>query len=97
LVLSDYLANAPLSYISARFHNSIVEMVKHVSMAIRNLSDLNIVALSGGVWQNIFLLERTVQALRTENFVVLLHNQLPPNDAGVALGQAIVAYHTIKN
>lgn len=97
LVLSDFLASTPLSSISARFHNSIVEMVKHVAMTMRNLENLNLIALSGGVWQNAYLLDRTVQALRTENFVVLLHNQLPPNDAGVALGQAMVAHHTFKN
>jgi hydrogenase maturation protein HypF len=94
-VLEDYLTSTPLPLISARFHNSIVEMVKQVAMTIRNFTDLNTVALSGGVWQNTFLLSRTVQNLRNLNFDVKFHSLVPPNDAGIALGQAIVAYHQL--
>ena len=92
-VLNDTLVSTPLPQISARFHNSIANMVTEISMAMRNLSGVNRVALSGGVWQNILLLHQTIFSLRESDFQVLTHNLVPPNDGGIALGQAIVAYH----
>jgi hydrogenase maturation protein HypF len=49
------------------------------------------VALSGGVFQNLLLLERTVARLELRGFRVLVHSRVPPNDAGISLGQAAVA------
>jgi hydrogenase maturation protein HypF len=49
------------------------------------------VALSGGVWQNMVLLQRTVTLLEQAEFDVLLHRRVPANDGGIALGQAAVA------
>jgi hydrogenase maturation protein HypF len=49
------------------------------------------VALSGGVFQNLLLLDRTVTWLEERGFRVLTHSRVPPNDAGVSLGQAAVA------
>jgi hydrogenase maturation protein HypF len=49
------------------------------------------VALSGGVFQNLLLLERTVAGLERAGFRVLVHSRVPPNDGGISLGQAAVA------
>ncbi|MFO7721611.1 MAG: hypothetical protein R6V49_00140, partial [Bacteroidales bacterium] len=49
------------------------------------------IALSGGVWQNKNLLEKSMGLLRKEGFHPLIHHQLPPNDGCVAFGQAMVA------
>jgi hydrogenase maturation protein HypF len=49
------------------------------------------VALSGGVFQNRLLLEKTGAALRSEGFEVLTHRQVPCNDGGISLGQVVVA------
>jgi hydrogenase maturation protein HypF len=92
-IMQDYLADQPLSYISARFHNTIVEVVKQAAIMIRSIHQINTVALSGGVWQNLFLLTRTLRTLSYNGFQVLTHHQVPPNDGGVSLGQAVTAYH----
>ncbi len=57
---------------------------------------LHRVALSGGVFQNRLLLNRTMKLLDAAGFEVLTHNRVPPNDGGVSLGQAVVADALIK-
>jgi hydrogenase maturation protein HypF len=52
---------------------------------------VNVVALSGGVWQNSLLLKKTIPLLQKHSFEVLLHQRVPPNDGGIALGQALIA------
>jgi hydrogenase maturation protein HypF len=54
---------------------------------------LNEVALSGGVWQNQILLDLVRDGLRQNGFVVYFHQQVPSNDGGLALGQAVIANH----
>ena len=58
---------------------------------LREETGLGTVALSGGVFQNMLLLERTVASLEAGGFRVLTHSRVPPNDAGISLGQAAVA------
>jgi hydrogenase maturation protein HypF len=76
--------------ISARFHNSLAEMILEMSIRLREKHQLNRVALSGGVWQNMTLLNKAVKKLKSANFQVLLHQNIPPNDGGLALGQAVI-------
>jgi hydrogenase maturation protein HypF len=77
--------------LAARFHNAVAAVVGEVCLRARQLTGVHRVALSGGVWQNLFLLERTVTRLEQAEFDVLLHRRVPANDGGVALGQAAVA------
>jgi hydrogenase maturation protein HypF len=58
---------------------------------LRERTGLGTVALSGGVWQNLLLLESTEYALEGAGFRVLVHHQVPANDGGLSLGQAAVA------
>jgi hydrogenase maturation protein HypF len=58
---------------------------------IRNQDGIDVVALSGGVFQNLYLLTCTVKALEQKGFTVLTHEHVPTNDGGIALGQAVVA------
>ena len=58
---------------------------------IRELSGCNKAALSGGVFQNRLLLELTDHMLKQQGFEVLKHQLVPPNDGGIALGQAVYA------
>jgi hydrogenase maturation protein HypF len=77
----------PLPLVSARFHNALVQAIVSVAMLVGEER----VALSGGVFQNRLLVERTAAALRRAGLEVLLHRQVPPNDGGLCLGQVAVA------
>ncbi len=57
---------------------------------LRDETGVNVAALSGGVFQNLHLLGLTVDGLEQAGFTVLTHEKTPPNDGGLALGQAIV-------
>ncbi len=96
-VVADVRARVPTSEISARFHNSIAKMVARVCALVREQSGINEVALSGGVWQNMTLLARTIVLLRRDGFIVYIHRQVPANDGGLALGQAAIASAQFAN
>ena len=89
-LLRDFRENAKLPTISARFHNTLADMVLAVSQRARRDHTLNRVALSGGVWQNISLLRKSFQSLAKDGFQVLIHQHVPPNDGGISLGQAVI-------
>ncbi len=95
-LLEDIQKHVSIPVISARFHNGLAELVRKACAALRDESGINTVALSGGVWQNIALLERSVARLRADGFNVLLHRQVPANDGGLSLGQALVGAVKIK-
>ena len=94
-IIEDIYHEISKPKISSRFHNSIANMVRIVCLAIRDLSGVNTVALSGGVWQNLTLLSKSVLLLEEEGFNVITHSLIPANDGGLSLGQAIVAYHSL--
>jgi hydrogenase maturation protein HypF len=90
-MLSDLRAGVSRPVIAARFHNSLVELSAELCAAVRSTTGVNTVALSGGVWQNRFLLERSLRRLAAKGFQVLAHRRVPANDGGLALGQALIA------
>jgi hydrogenase maturation protein HypF len=66
-------------------------MVLSTCERIRETTTINTVALSGGVWQNKLLLTKTQDLLKKSDFQIIIHQQVPPNDGGIALGQASIA------
>src|SRR5262249_6844132 len=90
-VVDDLRAGTAPAIIAARFHNAVAALVAEVCCALRAERGLSLVALSGGVFQNLLLLERTVTALEQQGFRVLQHSRVPPNDGGLSYGQAVVA------
>ncbi|RMF38446.1 MAG: hypothetical protein D6759_00905 [Chloroflexi bacterium] len=91
-VVADGRAGAPVGTIAARFHRGVARMIRRVCEVLRQETGLDRVALSGGVFQNITLLGQTLDLLTEAGFTVYTHRLVPPNDGGIALGQAIVAY-----
>jgi hydrogenase maturation protein HypF len=88
---SDMLAKKPIPQISARFHNAIVECIVKVCSHLADEKGLRVVALSGGVFMNAYLLEHVENELAKQNLTVLSNLRVPSNDAGIALGQMAVA------
>ncbi len=96
-LIADVRKGEPPGLIGARFHRTVAAWGVEVSRRLREQIGLNEVALSGGVWQNKLLFELTMTALEEEGFRVYSHRQTPANDGGIALGQAVIANHVIKN
>jgi hydrogenase maturation protein HypF len=96
-VLGDLQRGVPTATIAARFHNGVAEMVVAVIVAIRRQATTRRVVLSGGVWQNLTLLKKTIQRLHKAGFEVYTHSRIPPNDGGVALGQAAIAFYQLQS
>jgi hydrogenase maturation protein HypF len=90
-VVADVRSGVPASLVSARFHNGLAQLVLDVCIRIRHERGLHEVALSGGVWQNVTLLRKTLDRLWPAGFRVYVHHFVPPNDGGLALGQAVIA------
>jgi hydrogenase maturation protein HypF len=96
-IVSNIQQGALASQIADRFHRSIAELLATVCSGTRELTGLDIVALSGGVFQNRLLLEQLVTRLEELAFRVYINRRVPPNDGGISLGQiAVAAAHLQK-
>lgn len=90
-LVKDVMAGVHISKISARFHNGLAGSVQEICLKIKSETGIDEVALSGGVWQNITLLGRTLSLLKSGGFRVYIHKKVPTNDGGLSLGQAVIA------
>jgi hydrogenase maturation protein HypF len=90
-VVADVQAGVKAGVIAAKFHNGLAEMIRDVCLRMREETGLDEVALSGGVFQNVTLLGKTLPQLREAGFTFYTHRLVPPNDACISLGQAVVA------
>ncbi|MCO5205259.1 MAG: carbamoyltransferase HypF [Anaerolineae bacterium] len=90
-VATDVVAGVSAEIIAAKFHNAIIDLIVNLSLQLRTQTGLNSVALSGGVFQNATLLKLVIAALEESDFDILTHRLVPPNDGGLALGQAMIA------
>lgn len=88
-ITDDLKSALPKEAIAKKFHNTIVEIVIHVSEILRKETHIKTVALSGGVFQNSILLKNTFNRLKENGFIPLIHQLVPPNDGGISLGQVI--------
>ena len=91
-ILEDLNHNIPISFISAKFHNTLVEII----IAIAKLVGEKKVILTGGCFQNLYLIEKAINRLKIENFVPYWHHQIPSNDGGISVGQILGAIREIS-
>lgn len=92
----DMLSGSSAERVSARFHNSMARLVADMLGKLSQTTGTTTVGLTGGCFQNRLFTERTVDRLRERGLEVLLHESIPPNDGGIAVGQAVSArarYH----
>jgi hydrogenase maturation protein HypF len=92
-LLADLHDDVPVPVLVARFMESMVDAI----LLIARVAGKKTVVLTGGCFQNALLLERTIARLREEEFVPVWPNLMPPNDGGLALGQAIVAGRKLQS
>jgi hydrogenase maturation protein HypF len=88
-IVEDILENIPSQFISRRFHNTLAALFARVCQEIREQKNINSVVLSGGVFQNLNLLRQVKSSLEILSFDVYAHEQVPTNDGGLSLGQAV--------
>ncbi|MBD3415113.1 MAG: carbamoyltransferase HypF [Candidatus Aminicenantes bacterium] len=89
-IIRDLDQKIPESVISARFHNTLLEVIIQISEKVRQKQGINTIVLAGGVFLNQYLLSRTTKKLRNLDFEVLRPVQYSPNDELISLGQ--IAY-----
>jgi hydrogenase maturation protein HypF len=90
-VAEDLTAGIDRSRIAARFHHGVAAVVEECCAILRDRHGLTVVALSGGVFQNLLLCHEVTDRLTARGFEVLVHSRVPCNDGGISLGQAVVA------
>jgi hydrogenase maturation protein HypF len=95
-IVRDVCNGVSNGMIAAKFHNTIAAVILEVCCRIRAGEGLDRVCLSGGTFQNVYLLTRTVRLLRSADFEVFTHSAVPPNDGGIALGQAVIASEILR-
>ena len=87
----DVASGVPAAIVSARFHNSLARATAAACAEAAEHHGVSSVVLSGGVFQNVLLLERTSDALAAAGLSVLIPLRLAPNDGAISYGQAAVA------
>jgi hydrogenase maturation protein HypF len=90
-IINDIDKGIPEGIISAKFHNTIIKVVETTVKKIQQETGLNKVVLSGGTFQNRYLLSNLEPALKKSGFKLFANSRVPSNDGGIALGQLVVA------
>jgi len=90
-VANDLAAGAAVATVSARFHATVIAAFGTVAVKVGRDRGVNTVVLSGGAFQNAILLTGLTRLLQAKGLTVFSHAQVPCNDGGICLGQALVA------
>jgi len=92
--LSDYRSGTPREVVARRFHNTIADILITQSRDMSRQTGIDKIALSGGVWQNLLLLEMVVKGLRKVELKPLIHRKVSPSDEGISLGFLLYGSYT---
>ncbi len=95
-IATKALARESSNVLAQMFHQVLADMIAEACVRVRDKSGIETVALSGGVFQNVLLLDLTEQRLQRNGFRVLTHSLVPANDGGIALGQAVIAARRLQ-
>jgi hydrogenase maturation protein HypF len=92
-MVNDLKCGVPAGIVSRRFHEGFADALAKVAKLIHAKTGLQNICLSGGSFQNVFLLEHLKRKLEAEGLNVFTHSEVPCGDGGLSLGQALVAAH----
>ncbi|MEG4940633.1 carbamoyltransferase HypF [Microcoleus sp. F4-D5] len=92
-ILDDIHEQISPEIVAAKFHNTLIEGM----VAIANRVGVEQIVLTGGCFQNRYLLERAIAQLKTEGFSIYWHHRIPTNDGGIAAGQIMAALRALQN
>jgi len=95
-IIKDLVKGEETGVISSKFHNTIITAIQRVVEKLSSLHQIKEVVLCGGVFQNMYLLERAIDRLESAGMSVFIHDKVPTNDAGISLGQAYIIRERIK-
>ena len=95
-IVSDAAARMPAPVIARKFHDTVAGIVLEVTVRLAEGSGAEHVLLSGGVFQNVYLLRKLLSGFRERKLKALIHREVPANDGGISLGQAYFAAQTIS-
>lgn len=95
-IVDDIKKEVSGKIISQKFHSTIILSGVEMGRRIREETGIGTVALSGGVFQNRYMIRYFIQQLKEDGFSVLFHSLVPPNDGGISLGQGIVALNRLR-
>src|SRR5918993_3038074 len=90
-VVEDLLSRRLVGAVSSKFHRTMADVVVTSCEEIREASGESSVALSGGTFQNLLVLQQVVELLTGKGFTVYRHRRVPTSDGGLSLGQAVLA------
>lgn len=90
-MVSDLKDGLPVANIARKFHSTVSAMFLQAIIIMRERTGLNRIVLSGGVFHNQVLLYELISGLQKNEFEVYQHQQVPPGDGGISLGQAVIA------
>lgn len=96
-IINDLVNGVDKSIIASNFHNTVATVILRVVQKLSSIHMIEEVVLSGGVFQNIYLLERTIARLKSIGMKVYINEKVPCNDAGISLGQAYILRERIKS
>lgn len=95
-IVNDLRIGTSRNIISQRFHNTVISFSVDICKRLRGIHDINDVVLSGGVFQNTYILVGIISTLEKEGFNVYSHSIVPTNDGGISLGQIAIANERLK-
>jgi hydrogenase maturation protein HypF len=90
-IVTGLLTGRSKAELAAEFHIMLAELFADAAVSARTETGVNVVGLSGGVYQNVMFFTRMLERLQSDGFRVITHTQVPTNDGGLALGQAVIA------
>jgi hydrogenase maturation protein HypF len=96
-IIADIAQPVPREIVATKFHNTVISAIRTIVRDISTRYGIKDVALSGGTFQNLYLLDRTARLLASEGLNIFINQKVPCNDGGISLGQAYLVRERLKS